>query len=186
MYRLVQSSVKTNRGFTLIELLVVISIIGILAAVVITSLSSTRHSAFEARAQMEIRSFATAMQRYMARFGEYPPDESRNIPSGLEAYLSNDGWPDGPWPESVYDWDNWTIDGTPVIQLSVRFCPQGGPLSACTFPTADWADNFGVNSAYFYCFQGPCRSHENEPRNYPGYCVNCACREMETCDFSEE
>ena len=172
-------------GLTLIELLITIAIIGILATVVLISLSSARHSAFEARAQMEIRSFASAMQRYFTDYGVYPPDEDRNIPSGLESYLAGDDWPNGPWPESVYDWDNWVIDGESVVQISIRFCPMGGPLSDCTFPTASWAENFNINSAYFYCFEGPCRSHQNEPRNYPGYCLNCGCREMETCDFSD-
>ena len=170
----------------MVELLVVIAIIGILAAVVLINISSARHSAFEARAQMEMRSFASAMQRYLVDFDEYPPDEDRNIPSGLEEYLASEGWPQGPWPDSVYDWDNWEIDGERVIQLSIRFCPVGGPLSACTFPTASWADNFDVNSAYFFCFEGPCRSHISENRNYPGYCMNCGCREMETCDFSDD
>lgn len=174
-----------NQGFTLVELLIAIAIIGILASVVLINLSDARHSAFEARAQAEMRSFASAMQRYFINHGVYPPDEDRNVPSGLEAYLTGDGWSEGPWPNSVYDWDNWEIDGEQVIQLSIRFCPQGGPLSDCVFPVAGWADNFDINSAYFYCFEGPCRSHISENRNYPGYCMNCACREMETCDFTD-
>ena len=173
-----------GRGFTLIELLVVIAIVGILAAVVLTNISNARHSAFEARAQMEIRSFATAMQLYLSTHGDYPDDVDRGIPSGLETYLASDGWPQGPWPDSIYDWDNWEIDGERVIQLSVRFCPVGGPLSACTFPKASWANNFDIHSAYFYCFEGACRSHVSRPRNHPGYCMNCGCNEMETCDFS--
>ncbi|KKR67189.1 MAG: hypothetical protein UU10_C0052G0013, partial [Parcubacteria group bacterium GW2011_GWF1_40_6] len=36
------SSIKNNKGFTLIELLVVVSIIGLLASVVMTSLNTAR------------------------------------------------------------------------------------------------------------------------------------------------
>ncbi|MBI2577760.1 MAG: type II secretion system protein [Candidatus Wildermuthbacteria bacterium] len=42
---------KLNRGFTLIELLVVIAIIGILASIVIVSLSSPQKEAKEAVAK---------------------------------------------------------------------------------------------------------------------------------------
>ena len=185
MYKQPLLTVHRATGFTLIELLIVIAILGILAAIILINLSAVRHSAYEARAQMEVRSFVSAMTRYYTNFGVYPPDEDRNIPSGLENYLAGDAWPDGPWPDSVYDWDHWIIDGEPVIQISIRFCPISGPLSECNFPVARWAENFNVNSAYFYCFEGACRSHPEEPRNYPGYCMNCGCKEMETCDFSD-
>ncbi len=49
----------SNRGFTLIELLVVIAIIGILASVVLASLSSSRAKARIAAAQGTMRSVQT-------------------------------------------------------------------------------------------------------------------------------
>lgn len=162
------------RGFTLIELLIVIGIIGILGGIVLASVNSARDSAYFARTQKEVRSMADAIWLYQLENGDYPPDANRNIPPGIEQYLgSGDHWPDAPWPDSVYDWDNWEVGGEDIFQISIRFCPQGGTIDQCNFPEEDWASDFEVNSAVYYCLEGPCRSHASEPVDYPGYCMNC-------------
>jgi len=170
---------KNNyKGFTLMELLVVIAIIGILSSVVLGSLNSARASALEARAHGQFKTFQTALELYKNdNAGEYPPDSDRDLPSGMEAYIAGGVWPEGPWPGSVYDWDNWEdpdVSGARIYQISVRFCPTGGPLSACVFPDEDWAEDFDIDSAYYFCISGNCRSHASQPVEYPGKCVNCA------------
>ena len=72
------------------------------------------------------------------------------------------------------DYDSFNgSDGQLVVQISLRFCPIGGPLSACNFPTESWADGFQVNSSMYWCITGKCRPHPSESDTYPGYCLNC-------------
>lgn len=61
-----------KRGFTLIELLVVIAMIGILASIVLVSLTSARVKSRDARRLTDIRSFQTALELYAINTGHYP------------------------------------------------------------------------------------------------------------------
>jgi len=60
------------RGFTLIELLVVISIIGLLSAVVLASLSDARAKAQDAAKNKEVHEIITALEMYFQENEHYP------------------------------------------------------------------------------------------------------------------
>ncbi|MBI2607411.1 MAG: type II secretion system protein [Candidatus Doudnabacteria bacterium] len=176
-----KATVKRDRtrrsltGFTLIELLVVIAIIGVLAAVILGNIRRSKEQAYYARAAGEAKSIAAAIQLYISDNGDYPADANRNLPPGLEAYLPAGEWPKGPWPGSVYDWDNWQDPDNQwqrIYQISIRFCEIGAP-ETCQFPNIEWAEDFAVNSSVYYCLEGACRPHIGEPIGYPGKCINC-------------
>lgn len=63
---------KLTDGFTLIELMVVISIIGVLASVVISSLNDARRSAKDAATKQQLRNINIGIQRLIHDTGRMP------------------------------------------------------------------------------------------------------------------
>lgn len=168
---------KERRAFTLIELLVVVAIIGILAAIVLTSLVSARQKAYMNKARLELKEIAEALELYANDHGgNYPPDTVRSVPPGLEPYLSGGTWGPPPWPGSYFDWENWSSSDmtyapqVQTYQISIRFCSAPG---VCSIPNESWATGFDYYSAMYYCVSGACRPHNTQPTNYPGLCINC-------------
>jgi len=173
---IMKHGVGSKKGFTLLELLVVIAIIGILSAVIVPVAQTVREKALYAKAQASFKSIETALTLYKdENSGEYPAEADRAMPAGLETHIAGGAWPAGPWPGSEFDWDNWDDPdtGEKIYQISLRFCPAGGPIEMCRFPALDWAEDFDINSALYYCIQGDCRSDITEVFEYPGKCENC-------------
>jgi len=67
---------KPNHGFTLVELMIAIVIIGILMAIAIPAVNRSIITARQAAIRMEVNALNQAVEQYMLKYGDYPPDGS--------------------------------------------------------------------------------------------------------------
>lgn len=65
-----------RRAFTLIELLTVVALIGILAAILIPTVSSARRSANKARTRAQFAQWGSAIEAFRQEYGYYPTFET--------------------------------------------------------------------------------------------------------------
>ncbi len=122
----------TVRAFTLIELLVVISIIAVLAAFVIPVVGALKIRQYKNHTQAELDLLNTAIERYKADYGFYPPANGTNTPVGAmtnQLYYELVGTTYGPVNGGTYT----NLDGGDTItaaQLGTYFNISG--LMNCT------------------------------------------------------
>lgn len=73
-----------NKGFTLIELLVTIAIIGLLASLLLLSLSDFRARSRDTRRVADIKSLRDSLALYQVNFGGYPAQATEAIITGSD------------------------------------------------------------------------------------------------------
>ncbi|MDQ1723582.1 MAG: ral secretion pathway protein [Frankiaceae bacterium] len=72
---------RHNAGFTLIELLVVVALLGVLAGIVVFSVSGVTNSAQRNACLMEANNMRTAVEVFRQQLGFYPSNQSQLTPS---------------------------------------------------------------------------------------------------------
>lgn len=119
-----------KKAFTLIELLVVIAIIGILATVVIASLSSARVKARDARRLADIKTIQTALAMYYMENGSYPVSTN---------------W-GGPGPSGNTGWANSSASSWSSLETELGMSLPRDPVNQ----TGGWAADSGKYLNYTY------------------------------------
>lgn len=80
---------KRESGFTIVELLIVIVVIGILAALVITTYSGIQAKARNSKRQTDVQSVQTQLEAYFAQAGHYPSLTDMNTTSWLDTNMKS-------------------------------------------------------------------------------------------------
>ena len=78
-FRPQRSTLNHFRAFTLIELLVVIAIMATLAALLLPVAGAVKKHQYIYNTQAEMAKLETAIDRYKAAYGFYPPDNTNSV-----------------------------------------------------------------------------------------------------------
>jgi prepilin-type N-terminal cleavage/methylation domain-containing protein len=80
---------KNQQGFTIVELLIVIVVIGILAALVITTYSGIQSKGRNSKRVTDIQNIQTNLEAYFQTAGNYPSLTNMNTTSWLSTNMKN-------------------------------------------------------------------------------------------------
>lgn len=141
-----------KRGFTLIELLIVVAIIGILASIVLTSLSNARNKGNDTKIKSQLYSIRSATELYYSNNNTYKKVAGTNEvchppasdTSGLSALLNLNNYPAG----TVLDCGNSANAWSVAASMSGDSWPGCEATTSCS----TWCvDSTGVSKGtYLY------------------------------------
>ena len=163
--RIMRSRTPQTRGFTLIELLVVIAIIGLLAAIVLASISSARAKARDTRRKMDLRNLQTALTLYISDHNVPPPNPGvdgacgANFVTALTPLVTGNyisALPQDPSNSDGYcyfdyDTERATIGALVATTLETLDPTTEAPSGSCRPFTINWCSYTEPDSMYCLC-----------------------------------
>jgi len=137
---------KMSKGFTLVELLVVMAILGILAALTLTSFSSARRAARDTQRKSDLEQIRSALEMYRSDVGAYPGTISGGIigPGG-QTYLEAMSDPD---TDKIYYYLSADPFTTYNLCATLENVSAGTPCPgtvSCASGATSYTCNYGVH-----------------------------------------
>jgi type II secretion system protein G len=123
---------REDEGFTLIELLIVIIILGILAAIVVFAIGSTRGDAVNSACKTDVKSIQLAAEAVKTKSGSYPADETAMLATATstdgQVLKAFPGGSDAAKDDLVFDYTQ--VSGTTyTLKVSGKNLKTGGTLT---------------------------------------------------------
>src|SRR4051794_18500642 len=87
MLERIRKARRNESGFTLIELLIVIIILGILAAIVVFAVGTTRKDSVQSSCKTDFKSVQLSAEAVMTKSGKYPADSDHLLASANNGAL---------------------------------------------------------------------------------------------------
>jgi len=143
------SADQSRTAFTLVELLVVIAVIGILAALVLSGVSSAKGKAMRIQCANNVRQLGLALQQFVADYHVYPLNANLHWSDGDEHATT---WRTALEQAALSGRDPWALKklGTNWWHFTVWHCPavpfSGFTLGTRTSTTNYAFSNYGYNA----------------------------------------
>jgi len=140
-----------RRAFTLVELLIVISIIGLLAAFILTAMGPIKRNKAISAARSELEQYKNALEAYHSKYGVYPP-ANQNPNSLYNAPVPPPLPPNdrAQFSQLYYELSGTTINGGNFVTLDGA---NSIPTSTATTPPGGVMDAYGVGG-FVNCTKG--------------------------------
>jgi prepilin-type N-terminal cleavage/methylation domain-containing protein/prepilin-type processing-associated H-X9-DG protein len=169
-------------GFSLIELLVVIAIIGILAALLLSGVSSAEAKAQRIRCVNNVRQLGLALQQFVADYHVYPLNVNLHWSDGGEHATT---WRTALEQAAISGRDPWALKrlGTNWWHSTVWHCPAV-PLSGFTLGTRTSSTNYSLSN-YGYNAYGLRRWEDPDSLGLGGHKGNTATNYVDSSPVHE-
>ena len=111
-------------GFTLVELLVVIAIIGLLIALLLPAVQSTREASRRSRCQNNLKQLSLGLVTYVSARGGLPPSILDNVKAGMSSFAPADNAPGFAWSALILPF----VEQTPLWDR-LKTATNGGTVN---------------------------------------------------------
>ena len=119
MIRLRQT-LRETAGFTMMELMITVALLTILVAIIATSIDAVKAKARYGQIRADMDAIAQSAYNDYTSNTIWAPLSFASMPPTWAANGEMRRWPTPPCPGWFYSWEDWSVFGYPVTQVTLR------------------------------------------------------------------